>query len=226
MSDMLYKSKNAIIAYKPAGMPTQGDKSGDTDLMSVLSAKLKAEGEHSELYLIHRLDRVVGGLLVFALNKAAAAELSSLVQGDGLGKEYLAVVEGRAEGGEMCDYLRKDGIIGKAFVTESGHKDAKEARLTYSPLAYATVDGRECTLVKIKLITGRFHQIRAQFSHRGMPLVGDGKYGSRLRTVKMPSLFAYRIEANLFGERIFAGALPPLDTKPWNAFSKEIYPSD
>ncbi len=223
MSDILYKSKNAIVIYKPAGLPTQADKSGDADAMTLLSNALISSGERGELYLVHRLDRVVGGLLVFARNRASAAILSEQVSGAGLTKEYLAVIEGAPSGGELRDYLRKDGILGKATVVRENTSGAKEAVLNYYSIQSVSADGCEYSLVKIKLVTGRFHQIRAQFSSRGMPLVGDGKYGSKNRKSRMPALFACKIETELDGEVIRAVKMPDVNSYPWNMFSEDCY---
>ena len=99
MIDILHKTKDFIVVLKPAGMPTQSDTSGDDDAMLLASLALSDMGESSDLWLIHRLDRVVGGLLVFARNKNSAAKLSELVKGRGIAKEYLAVVDGAFEGG-------------------------------------------------------------------------------------------------------------------------------
>ena len=175
MIEIIDKSKNYIVVYKPAGVPSQSDPSGDADAMSLCSEQLRSMGESGELFLIHRLDRVVGGLIVFARNKKAAADLSAQVADRRLTKVYYAVVEGRAEGGIMRDFLYKDATLGKAFVTDRKRAGVKEAELEYSVLDTVEVDGVELSLVKICLKTGRFHQIRAQFSSRKMPLVGDKK---------------------------------------------------
>ena len=97
MIEILYKSKNAVVIYKPAGIPSQSDPSGDPDAMSLTGAELKRLGESDALWLIHRLDRVVGGLLIFARSKRYAAILSELVKGRLLTKEYYAVVDGATE---------------------------------------------------------------------------------------------------------------------------------
>ena len=95
MTKIVFKNKNAVIIYKPPGIPSQSDLSGDPDALTLTSSLLATAGEPHELYLVHRLDRVVGGIMVLARNKKSAAALSALVSGEGIGKEYLAVVEGR-----------------------------------------------------------------------------------------------------------------------------------
>lgn len=223
MIEFLHKTKNVIVVYKPAGIPTQSDQSGDADAMSLATEALSAMNEPSDLWLVHRLDRVVGGAVVFARNKAAAAELSALVGGRGMIKEYLAVVEGEAPGGEMRDYLYKDALSSKAFVVKADKKGAKLAELEYTPLGIVMTERGTRTLVKIKLHTGRFHQIRAQFASRKMPLVGDGKYGSRDNGAKMPALFASRLAFCAKGENADVEKLPSINEYPWSLFDKEIY---
>ncbi len=223
MTEILYKSKDFVVILKPAGMPTQSDTSGDEDAMLLTSRALSDMGEPSDLWLVHRLDRVVGGLVVFARNKATAAELSELVGGRGMEKEYLAVVEGRAEGGVMRDFLFKDSKQGKSFVVDTERRGAKLAELEYMPLAFAEGERGVRTLVKIKLHTGRFHQIRAQFSSRGHSLVGDGKYGSHDNKAKMPALFASRLAFAVKGKKTEVTALSDLDSYPWSIFEKECY---
>ena len=223
MIEIIDKSKNYIVVYKPAGIPSQSDPSGDTDAMTLCSEQLRSMGEAEDLFLIHRLDRVVGGLIVFARNKKTAADLSAQVSDRRLTKVYYAVVEGRAEGGTMRDFLYKDATLGKAFVTDRKRAGVKEAELEYSVLDRTVSDGRELSLVKISLKTGRFHQIRAQFSSRRMPLVGDKKYGSRDAKAKMPALFATKLGFYCLGRAVEAARLPDLNSYPWSLFNEEIY---
>lgn len=223
MIEILYKNKNIAVVLKPAGIPTQSDTSGDGDAMTLTARKLCELGEPSGLWLVHRLDRVVGGLVVFARNKATAALLSELVSGRGMEKEYLAIVEGRAVGGALRDYVYKDSAKGKAFVIDGMRRGAKEALLEYIPLAELEWKGGIRTLVRVKLHTGRFHQIRVQFASRGMPLVGDGKYGSRDNRAKMPALFAARLAFETKNDRIDVERLPDISTYPWSLFVGEDY---
>lgn len=123
----------------------------------------------------------------------------------------------------MRDYLYKDATLGKAFVTDKARRGVKEAELEYIKLHTVTVNNRPVSLVKIRLKTGRFHQIRAQFSSRKMPLIGDKKYGSRDYQAKTPSLFAFRLAFGLNGEEINVSSLPPLCDYPWSLFEEEKY---
>lgn len=223
MIEIVSKTKDYIIIFKPCGMPSQSDPTGDVDAMTALKQILKDGGEREELYLIHRLDRVVGGLLVFARNKQSAALLSSLVADRLLDKEYYAVVEGTLEGGVMTDYIYKDASLGKAFVTDRKRLGVKNAELEYSTLATVKVEERSLSLVKVKLKTGRFHQIRVQFASRKMPLIGDKKYGSRDFKAKTPSLFATSLSFDFKGKRISESRLPDLESYPWSLFEKESF---
>jgi 23S rRNA pseudouridine1911/1915/1917 synthase len=129
------------------------------------------------VYPVHRLDKSVGGVMVYALTKSAAGELSRQVQERTIGKEYFAIVHGQPEtkSGVMRDLLFKDSGKNKAYVVKRARRGVKQACLEYSTVF--TLNDR--TLVRVALGTGRFHQIRVQFASRKMPLVGDGKYGAK-----------------------------------------------
>lgn len=215
---ILYKNKNLIAVSKPAGIPVQQDSSGDEDIMSATFHHLCSLGEADGLWLVHRLDRVVGGVVVFARNKHSAAVLSELFSTRRAEKEYLAVVEGHAEGGLLEDYISKDARRGMAVMADSERGGAKAASLEYSPIECVVRDGIELTLVRIKLHTGRFHQIRAQFSSRGMPIIGDGKYGSRVRGAHMPALFSYHAGFDAMGSRYDIYDRPDVTSFPWSLF--------
>ena len=216
--DIVFKNQDFVIINKPPLVPSQKDLSGDNDAMALLAESLKTAGERDKLWLVHRLDRVVGGLLVFARNQKSAAALSQIVADGSLFKGYLAVVEGEAPGGELCDFLYKDSMTNKAYVVKTERKGAKAASLSYQPISFK--DGK--TLVRINLKTGRFHQIRAQFSSRKMSLVGDKKYGSRDQKAKHPALFAYKLEFSLFGKEYSFEARPDFSIYPWNLFCEEM----
>ncbi len=223
MLKIIELTPDIAVVEKPIGMPSQSDPTGDVDAMSALSRILSEMGEASDLFLVHRLDRVVGGLMVFARNKKSAAALSELFSSRGAEKTYLAITEGRGEGGELCDLIYKDAVRGKAFVTDKKRAGVKEARLTYRPLGTADTDGGVRTLVEVKLGTGRFHQIRVQFASRGLSLVGDGKYGSHDKRSATPALYAARLRFTLFGRKYEFFCLPDSESYPWSLFDlKEI----
>ena len=216
---IVYKDANVIVIIKPVGMPSQSDPTGDPDAMSTTSELLRAKGEKSDLWLVHRLDRNVGGLLAFARNKKSASALSELIANGALTKKYVAVCHGEAEEGRYVDFLYKDTATSKAYVVKGERKGAKEARLSLNRLGAAD----DKSLVFVELETGRFHQIRAQLSSRGNSLVGDKKYGSRDAKRRTPCLFSCELSFDLFGKKINVKALPDMNEYPWNLFSKECY---
>ena len=220
--EILYKSKNIIVVYKPAGMPSERDISLDSDAMTEAIKMLEESGENSTLWLVHRLDRVVGGLLVFARNKHSAAKLSALISEKSVQKEYFAVVEGECFGGTLKNYIYKPPHTSKAYITDTLRKGVKEAELEYVPIESMETDKGIFTLVKISLKTGRYHQIRAQFSHQGLPIVGDGKYGSHNNRAKMPALFSCRLAFSLNSEKVDMKKTPPKEY-PWDLFDESKY---
>ena len=218
MLEIIYSDCHILAVKKPVGIPSQPDPTGDVDAMTLARERLSELGEPSDLWLVHRLDRVVGGVLVFARNKKSAAALSSLFSAHDMEKCYIAVTEGNAPSGELCDLLYKDAAKGKSFVVDRMRAGVKEARLTATPLATAETDGGRLSLVAVTLHTGRFHQIRAQLSSRRAPIVGDGKYGSRDKGARTPALYAYRLAFSLFGREYELRTLPDTDAYPWSLF--------
>jgi len=204
-------------------MPVQPDPTADKDALTLTGEMLSEMGEASALWLVHRLDRVVGGTVVFARNKRTAAALSELFSSQNTEKEYLAIVEGVAEGGVLEDLLYKDSAKGKAFVVDRKRAGVKEARLEYAPIATADTERGVYTLVRVKLHTGRFHQIRAQLSHRGTSIVGDGKYGSHDNRAKMPALFSSRLSFSVFGRNYDIKKSPDKESYPWSLFDEVNY---
>lgn len=224
MIKIIYKTKDYVFINKSPGVPSQSDKSGDEDAMTLTSRQLKVSGESDSLFLINRLDRGVGGLMIFARNKKYAAILSSLVAEHSFTKEYFAIIDGIAEGGHMVDYIYKDSILNKAFVTDRKRNGVKEAVLDYVILDTVNLEkGRTLSLVKVMPKTGRFHQIRVQFASRKMPLVGDKKYGSKDSLSRVPALFASKLAFDSRGIKADVSCLPDLNTYPWSLFEKEKY---
>lgn len=181
MLRILFENKNAIAVIKGAGILSQSGTDG-RDEVNMLS--LVSEHIGSQAGLIHRLDRPTSGIMVFSKNKSTEATLFAAVSNkEKCIKEYFAVVSGVPEKdeGELRDHLFKDAKAGKSFAVSTPRKGAKEAYLTYTLLGTAEGEQGTLSLLKIRLGTGRTHQIRAQFSSRGMPVAGDGKYGSRER---------------------------------------------
>lgn len=189
---ILYSDKGLIACIKPVGLDSEAE------LPAVLKEQLGGE-----IFPIHRLDKNVGGVMVFARTKAAAAALSKAVQEGTMVKEYVAVVHGTPpEKGDWEDFLFKDSRKNKVFVVKKERKGVKLARLEFNRLRAG-----ETSLVHIRLHTGRSHQIRVQFSCRGFPLIGDHKYGSR-DAATAPMLFSCRITLPWMGEIKVFEALP------------------
>ncbi|MBR4290748.1 MAG: RNA pseudouridine synthase [Oscillospiraceae bacterium] len=189
---ILYSDPGIVACIKPVGLDSEAE----------LPAKLK-EILGGEIFPIHRLDKNVGGVMVYARTKAAAAALSKAVQEGTMAKEYEALVHGvPPESGNWEDFLFKDSRKNKVFVVKKERKGVKYARLEFHRLSTG-----ETSLVHIRLHTGRSHQIRVQFSSRGFPLVGDHKYGSR-DAATAPMLFSCRITLPWKGETKIFEALP------------------
>jgi len=224
MPYIVSKNADALIAYKPVGILSEFSGRDKNNIVTLVRDELVELGEPADLYTVHRLDRTVGGLLVLARTKKAAAELSLLASLEGFGKEYLLVAEGVPESreGSYTDYLKRDKILGKAIPSSASDKNAKSARLNYRVLSTKKHAKGVISLIHVTLETGRFHQIRVQFSLRGMPLVGDSKYGSRNRLSRTPALFCPRIETNTANGQLSGMALPQLNEYPWSEFESDI----
>ena len=182
--DILYSDRDLAVCIKPVGLDSEAE----------VPAELK-KALGGEIFPIHRLDKNVGGVMVFARTKQAAAALSKAVQEGQMIKEYVAMVHGTPpETGDWEDFLFKDSRKNKVFAVKKERKGVKYARLEFHRLSEG-----ETSLVHIRLHTGRSHQIRVQFSSRGFPLVGDHKYGSRDEKLE-PMLFSCRITFPWKGE--------------------------
>lgn len=174
LSDILFNDKDLAVCIKPVGMDSEHE------LPESLRERLGGE-----IFTVHRLDKNVGGVMVFARNKGAAAALSRLITEGTLVKEYMAMVHGQPpEEGDWEDLLWKDSSKNKVFVVKRMRGGVRKARL-----CYRMIRSGEESLVRIRLYTGRSHQIRVQFASRGYPLVGDGKYGAR-DGIREPMLFS------------------------------------
>ena len=204
---ILYRDKDLLVCIKPRGV------SSEDEMPRLLAQQLGVE----RVWCVHRLDRAVGGVMVFALSPKSAAQLSALIAGQKLQKEYLAVIAGRPaeDTGTLRDLLYHDRAKNKSYPVKRMRAGVKEARLSYTVLE--TQDA--CSLVRVRLHTGRSHQIRVQFASRGMPLIGDVKYGSAVRDCPI-ALFscALTLPHPRNGEALCFAATPE-DVYPWQLFS-------
>lgn len=189
---VLYFDDAIAVCLKPVGLDSE------TGLPNALKEALGGD-----IFPVHRLDQNVGGVMVYARTKAAAAALSKAVRENTMVKEYVATVHGTPpESGDWTDLLFKDASKNKVFVVKRERRGVKKARLEFTRLTAG-----EQSLVRIRLHTGRSHQIRVQFASRGYPLVGDRKYGGR-DTATAPMLFSCRLTFPLGGETKTFEALP------------------
>ena len=190
--EILYSDREIAVCIKPVGLDSE------KEVPAALIAELGGE-----IFPIHRLDKNVGGVMVYARTRQAAAALSKAVQDGTMVKEYVALVHGTPpENGDWEDLLFKDSRKNKVFVVKKARTGVKKALLEFTRLT----SGEE-SLVRIRLHTGRSHQIRVQFSSRGYPLVGDHKYGSRDKKTE-PMLFSCRITFPLHGKQYQYEVLP------------------
>lgn len=174
---VIYEDNNKLVVYKKAGQLTQSGKNFDVDLTSEVLNYRKKKGEEVYAGLINRLDRPVSGLVLFAKSKKEAARLSGQMQQGGFNKHYYALIGGKLpdNSGVLVDYLKKDDKSNLSEVVSENVEGAKYAELEYEVVKVIEQD--RLTLIKIRLVTGRHHQIRVQFASRGCALLGDGKYG-------------------------------------------------
>ena len=214
--ELLYTDARIVVCLKPAGVLSTDEPGGMPELLR----RALGEPETGCVRTVHRLDRPVGGVMVFARSRMADSLLSRQVQAHTFEKDYLAVLEGvpAQEVGVLEDQLRRDTAARRTCVAAAPGPDTRPARLSYRVLDVK--NGR--ALVRIRLETGRTHQIRAQFSSRGLPLCGDAKYGA---SVPGPlGLWSYRIAFchPQTGKRMDFSAPPP-DCTPWSSFSKPLH---
>ena len=191
--NILYEDNHIIVVIKPANILSQGDNTGDSSMIEMIKEYLK-EKYHKPgnvyLGLVHRLDRPVGGIMVFAKTSKAAARLSKSFLNHQVDKRYLAIIHGRMEPeGRLVDSIEKMSN-GNSIISENG----KESILTYKELEYNK--NKNCSLIEVKLETGRHHQIRVQFASRGHYLLGDQRYGVEDR--EQICLFCYHLLLHLY----------------------------
>lgn len=190
---VFYEDNHIIVVEKPNNIPSQADKTGDEDMLSIVKKYIKEKyAKPGDVYLglVHRLDRPTGGIMVFARTSKAASRLSEQIRNNQISKKYLAMCDGKFEekSGTLKDFLYKDERTNTSKVVDSNKKNAKEAILDYEVIDYN--EKTNLSTVKIDLHTGRHHQIRVQFASRNHSLYGDQKYGTRGKG-KQLRLWAY-----------------------------------
>ena len=194
--DILYEDDQLFVVVKPPGMPSQAERSTAVDMVSYLKNYLMRKYRKANPYVavVHRLDRPVGGVMVYAKTPEAAAALSAQVARRAIDKTYMAVVCGTLPQptGHLEDYLKKDGRTNLSVVTENA-SDGKMAVLDYEVMAVKEYKGAVYSLVKVFLETGRHHQIRVQMAHAGAPVAGDTKYGSQMDGFRQVGLFSQEL---------------------------------
>ncbi|MEI3395883.1 MAG: RluA family pseudouridine synthase [Clostridia bacterium] len=195
---VIYEDNHIIIVEKIPNVPSQSDKTGDIDMLTMVKQYIKEKyNKPGNVYLglVHRLDRPVGGIMIFAKTSKAASRLSDQVREKVFKKKYLAVVDGKIENksGTLEDYLYKDERNNISRVVNKDKKNAKLAKLDYEVIKYDEV--KNLSLVKVNLHTGRHHQIRVQLSNFGHSIFGDQKYGTRGQG-KQIALWAYELTIN------------------------------
>ena len=208
--DILYQDDRIVVAVKPVGVLSTDEPGGMPEL-------LRAQLHTDCIRTVHRLDAQTGGVMVFARSRMAASLLSQQVRERQFSKCYLAAVHGtpQPQSGEMHDLLGRDSVRRVTYVADTPSADTREALLTYETLD--TADG--LSLVRVQLHTGRTHQIRVQFTSRGLPLAGDRKYGIPEDGIVPLALWAYRLSfAHPQTGQEMSFTCPPPETEPWTRF--------
>lgn len=227
MLKVLHEDNHIIVVIKPHNIPSQADESGDMDLLSQVKAYLKEKyNKPGNVFvgLVHRLDRPTGGIMVFAKTSKAASRLSEQIKEHTTTKVYYTVVDGELRAAEerLVNYLKKDEKNNIVKLVSQGESGAKKAELYYKVLQ---TEGNY-SLLEVKLLTGRSHQIRVQLSGIGIPICGDAKYNKKASSkMKNLALWAGRLEFNhpVTKERMVFIASPDVSATPWNKFFIDKY---
>jgi 23S rRNA pseudouridine1911/1915/1917 synthase len=224
---IIYEDNHLLIVVKPPNMPTQADDSLDLDLLTALKEDIKqryAKPGSVYLGLVHRLDRPVGGVMVFAKTSKAASRLSESVRSRQFDKCYWAVVHGTPKKAQdkLVHYLLKDNKTNMVTSVAKGTSDAKEAVLEYSTVG----SENGLSLVYVRLYTGRSHQIRVQFASIGNPLYGDQRYGAHINQAgQQIALWSAELAFDhpTLKDRVTFNSTPPHTAYPWNLWDHCAY---
>ncbi|MBP3431657.1 MAG: RluA family pseudouridine synthase [Clostridia bacterium] len=223
---ILYEDNQIVVAIKPQNVPTQADESGDGDMLSMVKAYVKEkynkEGE-AFIGLVHRLDRPTGGIMVFARNSKSAKRLTEQFKTHEVEKVYYAITNGvvKIKNQTLVNYVKKNEKENIVKIVPMGEQGAKKAELVYNVLDN---NGSE-SLLEVKILTGRSHQIRLQLSNIGFPLVGDVKYGKATGRTGRLGLWAGKLSFvhPTTKQRMTFLACPDESVQPWDKFNMEKY---
>lgn len=218
---ILYEDKYLLVCEKPVGVESQLSSKNKEDMPTLLSQYRQEKGEDAYIGVVHRLDTATGGAMIYSKREDMTGKLSALVQSGDYKKTYLAALHGEPEekSGEMRDLLYHDKMKNKSFVCDKKRSGVKEAILNYRVLeTVETGGGEKMSLVEVELLTGRTHQIRVQFASRKMPLVGDGKYGSRDNKASC-ALWSHKVEfIHPITKKVVWVESMPQNVYPWSSF--------
>ena len=222
--NVVYEDNHIIVVEKPVNIPSQGDKTNDVDMLTIIKHYLKEKyNKPGEVYLglVHRLDRPTGGVMVFAKSSKAAARLSEQIVSGDFEKRYFAVLVGtpKEEKATLTHYMKKNAVNNMVYVCAPSVQGAKFAELEYSVMETQN----DLSLVDVRLHTGRSHQIRVQMNAIGTPVYGDMRYGGEKAKKGYLALWAYYLSFThpVSKERMVFRVQPPKDNTPWNQFNTE-----
>lgn len=224
--EILYEDNHIIVVIKPQNIPSMPDESGDKDMLSMVKEYIKEKyNKPGNVFvgLVHRLDRPTGGIMVFAKTSKAASRLAEQMKSGDFKKTYYAVCKGafKEKSGTLINYLKKNEKTNTVSVVPMTTSGAKKAELVYKVLE----EQKGYSLVEVKLLSGRGHQIRVQLSHIKNPIVGDQKYGGENMAKVALNLFAGELVIlhPTKGDIMRFRAYPPVDKSAWNLFNMEKY---
>lgn len=213
--NILYEDNDLVVAVKPVGVLSEDDPKAAC-MPGLLRQHYRARNQKDYIATVHRLDRVTGGVMVFSRRREITGKLTAAVAAREITKEYLAVLRGHPEkdADTLTDLLFRDAAHNKSYVVQRMRKGVREATLSYTVLERTNA----LSLVRVRLHTGRTHQIRVQFSHRGLPLLGDIRYGSKADC--SAALWSYRLAfTHPVTGKVVDIICPPPDAYPWNLFT-------
>ena len=213
---ILYEDAHLVLCVKPVGVLSEDSEQGAC-MPALLRRHYREQGKPDYIATVHRLDKIVGGVMLFSRRREVTGKLTAAVAEHRVTKEYLAVLRGHpAEASAtLTDLLFRDASKNKSYVVKRMRKGVREASLEYVTLGST----EELTLVRVRLHTGRTHQIRVQFASRGLPLSGDRKYGASDAPWPI-ALWSYRLSfAHPQTSEAMTFACPPPDMAPWTRFT-------